>query len=568
MPTRHKANPENDPCQQYLDSKASSAPRFVGRPPTDAGFGLVRLETGELRHYNYGHQGTEDGAFYLRSRDDGETWSRHLLPPGHLGADWRSPQSGDYLRLTGRDGRLAVIRHQGGIDGPCTVTAFDVPAPSFGAARTPIVLRRGGRILAGACTSDSIRVLRSDDDGHTWLATREITIPKLDPYRPTRWNHGPCEPAMVELEDGRIWMLMRTGRDHFYESFSMDAGDSWSPPVPSRFYSQRTMPTLGRLRDGRLLLLWCNTTPMPELEHCESTRVLMGNSRWHGRSTDVFTNRDAAHAAISEDDGRTWIGFRELWLDPRRNAADYALTGGVDRGVHQIQFVELDDGRILAALGQHPLHRAMLVFGLDWLYESGRHADFTAGDLADWSVQSYVVGVEGHRAINRRPGAQLIPHPDDPQTQVLHIACPASPDLWHESQGATWNFPAASSGRLSLRLLLPGGSQGLRISLLDRWINPTDPTIETCAMFSLTATVNSFPADKWHDLRLEWRGVARHESDQCAVFLNGTQTATLPLLRPSSNGISYLHLQALASQPDDHGGLVSVVDAERIILKL
>ena len=42
-----------------------------------------------------------------------------------------------------------------------------------------------------------------------------------------------------------------------------------------------------------------------------------------GRAETVFTNRDALHAAISEDDGKTWIGFREVALDPIRNRADF-----------------------------------------------------------------------------------------------------------------------------------------------------------------------------------------------------------------------------------------------------
>ena len=42
-------------------------PRKVGIPPSDAYIGLSLLETGEIRHYNYGEQ-AEPGSFYLSSR--------------------------------------------------------------------------------------------------------------------------------------------------------------------------------------------------------------------------------------------------------------------------------------------------------------------------------------------------------------------------------------------------------------------------------------------------------------------------------------------------------------------
>ena len=46
--------------------------------------------------------------------------------------------------------------------------------------------------------------------------------------------------------------------------------------------------------------------------------------------------RDTQHAAISDDDGKTWIGFREFTLDPLRNKNNYAITkGSNDRAQHQ-----------------------------------------------------------------------------------------------------------------------------------------------------------------------------------------------------------------------------------------
>lgn len=177
----------------------------------------------------------------------------------------------------------------------------------------------------------------------------------------TRWNHGAAEPTLIELEDGRVWMILRTAQDDYYESFSSDYGESWSQPVSSRFHGTITMPCLKRLQDGRILFLSSNTTPLPEL------------ARATGRGEDVFTNRDVHHAAISEDEGKTWIGFREIILDEHRNDGDYAVTpGSNDRGKHQSEVLELGDGKVLIALGQHPLHRKLVILDIDWLYETTR----------------------------------------------------------------------------------------------------------------------------------------------------------------------------------------------------
>jgi hypothetical protein len=304
-----------------------------------------------------------------------------------------------------------------------------------------------------------------------------------------------------------------------------------------------------------LFFSWCNTTNLPELERTESTFALMGKWGWDGYASAMFTNRDAAHNAISEDDGRSWIGFREVWLDPRRNAGDYAQTGGVDRSVHQSQFVELGDNKILLSLGQHPLHRSMVVFDLGWLYETERREDFTEG-LTHWSTHTYIAGVQGHCALNRQEGAGLEEHPDGSGRKVMRIARPRQPFLIREPRGAVWNFPAAFRGELTLRLMLPSGSQGARISLIDRWINPTDPLVEQYAMFTLGADSGMLGSDRWRTVRLSWNGLAETGVQKCVVEVDGKASAYIPLKLASVNGISYLHLQSVAKSEDNLGLLV------------
>jgi hypothetical protein len=328
------------------------------------------------------------------------------------------------------------------------------------------------------------------------------------------------------------------------------------------------MPSLGRLKDGRIMLLWNSTRPLPEMERSEATRFLAGNSINNGVSQIAFTNRDAIHAAISDDDGRTWTGFREVALDEKRNDSDYAGHGGTDRGVHSNQFVELGGGKILAAIGQHPLHRVLVIFDADWLSEKKCESSFANG-LEDWSVQKYIAGLRGHAAFGRKPGGTLVDDPDEPGKRILRIRRPNDPSLFTENDGAVWNFPAGKAGALTVRIRLEIGGQGGRISLLDRWMNPIDFASEGFAMFNLKVagdgTAGSsmrFVPGKWHDLRFEWIGVDDLMTGLCQLFLDGQRTGmTLPLNRPSVNGINYVHFMSIAEAEDEAGFLVASVSA-------
>ena len=95
---------------------------------------------------------------------------------------------------------------------------------------------------------------------------------------------------------------------------------------------------------------------------------------------DVFTNRDANHAALSLDDGKTWRGFREVLLNPIRNDSDFRTSGGkgeaVDKSVHQFQALEMPYGKILLSCGQHKYARRLILLDPKWLLETSREEDF------------------------------------------------------------------------------------------------------------------------------------------------------------------------------------------------
>src|SRR5690606_36852241 len=180
----------------------------------------------------------------------------------------------------------------------------------------------------------------SDDGGRTWVNTGAALTAPCDPdYNGV--NVGATEPAIIELKDGRLWMLMRTQTGYLYESFSSDRGETWTPAVASRFPSHNGPAALARMPDGRIELFCDNSAPV---------------SKYDGRG--VYGGRDALHAAVSIDDGCTWRGFREVYRDPHRN--DIGEPRG-DRGTGYPSASALPDGRALLFTGQMEGRRAMLL---------------------------------------------------------------------------------------------------------------------------------------------------------------------------------------------------------------
>src|SRR5207244_3851415 len=121
-----------------------------------------------------------------------------------------------------------------------------------------------------------------------------LTTPVDRDYRAP--NYGALEPVVLPLNDGRLWMLLRTSAGHLYESYSNDDGKHWTPAAPTHFYSSNSPADLVRLPDGRIALLWNNTQNPPSID-----------------GSEPYTNRDVVHAAISSDDGKTWHGYREIF---------------------------------------------------------------------------------------------------------------------------------------------------------------------------------------------------------------------------------------------------------------
>jgi hypothetical protein len=211
-----------------------------------------------------------------------------------------SDQGISFLRL--KDGRLAIVlpRHVEGLHGG------GVPAISFSsddgatwsAAKMLIeedaayyvmndrlIQLKSGRLLVPVARKagkhegdkDESLAMLSDDGGASWRLSRGRA--RLEKPR------GMQEPCAVELADGRVRLLARTGAGSIHTSISADGGDTWSAPEPTTLESPCSALTLRRAPDGRLVCLYNHVKPLHE---------------------GAFFPRTPLVYALSSDDGATW----------------------------------------------------------------------------------------------------------------------------------------------------------------------------------------------------------------------------------------------------------------------
>jgi hypothetical protein len=162
----------------------------------------------------------------------------------------------------------------------------------------------------------------SDDNGYSWLRSKnDVDVLPIEGQ----------EPHVVELKDGRLMMLFRTGSKYVGRAYSDDGGETWSE---GELVKALPMPRMCPLTVDRI-----PTTGDLLLTLCSGPR---------GR-TPLFS-------MISRDDGETWTNRRNILDDPDTR--------------YGYQFVEfLDDEVLVVTAGG--LGVQVVRMGVDWLYAGG-----------------------------------------------------------------------------------------------------------------------------------------------------------------------------------------------------
>ena len=547
------------------------------RPPSDAFNSMAITEDGEIRIYGlhnkkHGCPGcsdmTDGTPIYYASRDGGLSWKMYEYDFfGTMGRGIIDPKTGRTFRMQVKDGESFARISDEGLDSK-NFRMIKLPVKVSNWVRPAIVLEHKDRvIIPGDVYADGKHnacVCYSDDNGETWdhsFIDEVAPLPTTPPSKGLRWQNRGCEPAIVELSDGTLMCTIRTCHDLDSVVFSYDNGTTWTKPRYSDFHAVNTTSGYLKMNDGRIVFFWNNTKPLPE-QDMDAAFPPIGGWEKEGRLEDVFTNRDANCVAISEDDGKTWIGMRELCLNGCRNRADFRTCDGNrtshDKSVQQCQMIELPYGKVLIHLGQNRLMSKVMIFDVNWLYEKSRKEDFRQG-LDALSTQVYVKSISaegrgqvGHCAWNRTNGALLVPNPDADYSEVLILRNTDDDRLRNNIQGAVWNFPGGKTGEVNVKLKVLG--KGVRISVLDYWMNPSDETVKDFANFSFEITETD--KNSWNDAIIKFLG------DTASLYLNGELKDTKKMVGEAPNGLCYLHLQTLTENGDKEGTLIKEISAE------
>lgn len=153
-----------------------------------------------------------------------------------------------------------------------------------------------------------IAVARSTDQGESWT---------VDPSRIDLGGHGhhdgAFEPSLVELKDGRMWMLLRTNKGTLWQTYSRDDGATWSLPTATSIAASSSPPYIGRLSNGKLLLLWNRLDPTDGTAFARR-----GGDKYFSEEPASWYRQDLL-LATSEDEGATWSEPRVVAKHPKKS---------------------------------------------------------------------------------------------------------------------------------------------------------------------------------------------------------------------------------------------------------
>ena len=139
-----------------------------------------------------------------------------------------------------------------------------------------------------------ICVYVSGDRGETW---RHSNIIDLGGHG---HHDGAMEPTLVELSDGRLWLLIRTNLGKFWSAYSSDKGLSWRVMQPTDIDASSAPAAMIRLASDRLALAWNRFYP----EGATSYPLRGGDNNLS--SVETSWHREEVSLAFSADDGETW----------------------------------------------------------------------------------------------------------------------------------------------------------------------------------------------------------------------------------------------------------------------
>lgn len=137
----------------------------------------------------------------------------------------------------------------------------------------------------------------SDDDGKTWKQVGDkLSCPF--PNNPLGFQ----EPGLFQMDDGTLWLYIRTGLGFQFQAFSTDNGESWSDPEPNTFFSSPSSPMLVKSFKDLTLAVF---NPVPE-------HVLREDD-------EEFWGRTPYTLAVSHDNGKVFTRENLFFIEDDLN---------------------------------------------------------------------------------------------------------------------------------------------------------------------------------------------------------------------------------------------------------
>jgi hypothetical protein len=137
--------------------------------------------------------------------------------------------------------------------------------------------------------ANQVGTIYSDNSGQSWSRSPLIGPPAGYPTAP----EGIGEPAVVELPNGKLWMVCRGLGGRLWQSFSTDDGATWATASQTTLVSPLSAVNAKRIPGtDAVVAIWNNATPGTSTNWSDSSNV------WRPRSPLVF--------AVSKDNCQTW----------------------------------------------------------------------------------------------------------------------------------------------------------------------------------------------------------------------------------------------------------------------
>lgn len=152
-------------------------------------------------------------------------------------------------------------------------------------------------------------------DGFQWTLRGDISTfqPKVLPGS----TNGLCEPATVQLANGELLMILRSGTSRHWESRSTDLGATWSEPKPSPLVGHNTPSAMVRMEGTETIVAVWNHSPI---------------------------NRYPLSVAASKDGGRTWSTPRIIATTKGLQVSYPGLTQTRDGRLFAVYQAQREDG--------------------------------------------------------------------------------------------------------------------------------------------------------------------------------------------------------------------------------